>query len=347
MASQIDIRHSSEVGTADGSLGVRWENATNTPIVSVTDLGLGQKVADTYVLDFTKAGGVFTVVVTYGEGAKNPYYSVAAVTVTADDATGNTNIIPDLEIVLSSSIVTGWRGQVTIGAYQTSGGVITDVLNCGVVQEDSNTTPVKLAAVNIGGDDSVDTTIDAVPGFYWSQDTAANLIAEINSHTDDTREHLAVAGTYTITFQNWADGAGGYVGFKTCDVYVDGSKCITTAVFDGSTRFQYGDGIGYDDGTDLLAGLSLVLANDTDDPTTTTVTLVVSDGDDWVWLAEDNAGAPGTYQTAALTLTEAGQAAGTIRAGQLAYFWFKWAVPDGSAPGAIKLFRLSTRGLTV
>ena len=345
MASQIQLRYPADVADPDGNLALRWENTTNTPIASATDLENGQAVADIYTLAFTEAAGVVTVDITPGEGSKNPY-GATGVTVTADDATENLNIVPGASIVLSSSIVTGWAAKVSFGARMTAAGATTDILNIGVIEAGNSSTAQRIAAVNVGTDDSVQTTVDAVPGFYWEQTGAGDILLEINSHTDDTREHLAVKGTYAITFTTWADGVGVNAGYKTCNVYVDGGLCVTTAVFNGSTRYQYGVA-GYEDGTDLLAGLSFILALSTDNPTAVTITLEVGEGDDWVELAVDNAGSPGSYQTAALTLTEPGQTAGTIRTGQTSYFWCRWTLPAGAAPDDIRLFRLSVRGLTV
>lgn len=345
MASQIQLRYPADVADADGNLALRWENTTNTPIASATDLENGQAVADIYTLAFTEAAGVVTVDITPAEGSKSPY-GATGVTVTADDATENLNIVPGVSIVLSSSIVTGWAAKVSFGARMTSAAATTDILNIGVIEAGNSSTAQRIAAVNVGADDSVQTTVDAVPGFYWEQSGAGDIILEINSHTDDTREHLAAKDTLAITFVNWADGVGANAGYKTCDVYVDAAKCITTAVFNGSTRYQYGVS-GYDDGTDLLVGLSIILANSTDDPTAVTITLTVGEGDDWVELAADSAGSPGAYQTAALTLTEPGQTAGTVRTSRVAYFWCRWTIPDGATPDDIRLMRLSVRGLTV
>jgi hypothetical protein len=345
MPAQIQLRYPADVGDPDGNLGLRWENTTNTPIVSATDLENGQAVADIYTLAFTKSGVTVTVDVTPAEGSKNTYGAIG-VTVTADGATENLNIVPGVSIVLSASIVTGWAGKVSVGARMTSAGATTDILNVGVVEAGSTNTPQRIAAVNVGADDSVQTTVDAVPGMYWSQAGAGDVVAEITNHSDDTREHLGVKGTYALTWANWQDGVGDYVGYKTADLYVDGNLAATTVPFDGTSRIQYGHA-AYDDGNDRLTGLSIVHANSTDDPTGVTVTLVVGDGDDYVELAEDIAGSPGAYQTTPLTLTESGETAGTVTASSAAFFWFRWVLPDDATPDAIRLFRLSVRGLTV
>ena len=133
MASQIQLRYPADVADPDGNLALRWENTTNTPIASATDLENGQAVADIYTLAFTEAAGVVTVDITPGEGSKNPY-GATGVTVTADDATENLNIVPGASIVLSSSIVTGWAAKVSFGARMTAAGATTDILNIGVIE---------------------------------------------------------------------------------------------------------------------------------------------------------------------------------------------------------------------
>lgn len=348
MSADIMLRHPSDVATATGNLLLRHENTINAPITTATVKSStystnGQPIADTYQLDFTKVGAAFSVDVTCGEGSKNPYQATG-ISITCDGVTANDNVVPGIDLVFNAGIVTGWQAKVSIGAYMTAVPAITDVLNIGVVQSGSNSTQQKIAAVNIGADNSVDTTVSALPGMYWTPNTATNIVMLIDNHTDDTREHTATAGTYTITFANWGDDAPS--GKKKCDILVGGNTAVTTALFDGTTRYQYGVA-AYDDANDYLQGLSIMLQDTTDDPSAVTVTLVVRDGDDWCEFAEDNAGSPGSFATGSLTLTETGEAAGTITAGNLAYFWFRWNVPDSASPAAIRCMRAGIRGKSV
>lgn len=349
MPSQIQLRHPDGIADPDYNLTLRYENTVNTPIVSCTDLDTGQLLADVYTLAFTKTGGAFTVTVTCGESPKNPFED-ADISITCDGVTENTNVIPGLSFVFSASIVTGWEAAVSIGAKMTSAGATTDMLNTGIVDAGSNSTAVRVAAVNVGDADAMVTTVRALPGFWWTQAGAGDVLAKVDQHADDTLEHTAVAGTYTITFTDWADGTGEHAGYKTCNIYSDdggGAVLVaTTAVFDGTSRVEYGEDC-YNDADDPLPGLCLILANSTDDPSAVTITLTVRDGDEYVELAPDSAGSPGAYQSTDLTLTESGESAGTITTGGTAYFWYRVTVPDDGAPAAIRSVRLGIRNRTV
>lgn len=346
MPSEIQLRAADMVGDPDGNLYLRWENTINAPIVSATDRANGQGVSDTYELTFTVSGGSVICDVVCGTEGKNPYAGLGKAVV-ADGVTPNVSLIPGVSIVISASVSTGWEAVVSYGAKMTSGGVTTDYLNVGRTIAGESSTQRRIAAVNVGDADSGDTTVDSVPSSYWKQTGAGDIVDLVDNDTDDTREHTAAAGEYEVTFQNWQDGGGGY---KIADVYVDGpqgsGKAIESALFDGSTRYQYGV-TGYDNSADLLQGLSLILADSTDDPSAVTVTVVVADGDQWVELAPDDSGSPGAWQAGPLELTELGEADGTITAGGSCYFWQRWTLPDDATPGDLRQWRPSLRGITV
>ena len=346
MSSEIKLRDAGAPADPDANLDLRWENVTNSPIVSVTDLDAGQLIADVYELAFTKTGGAFTVDVVCNEGTKNPYGGTG-ISVTADGSTSNVTIVPGCSIVLSASIVTGWAARVTVGAYMNGSAVVVDALNVGIVEAGESTAAYKVIAENVGADTAAGSSIIAVPGTYWTQSGTGNIVSTIRNHPSATRERSASPRTYTITFAAWQDGTGDNAGYKTCNILVGGVVCVTTARFDGTTKYGYGLNAAYNDGTDLLQGLYITLANDTDDPSAVTITLIVAEGYEDVWLAPDESGTPGAYQQTALTLTESGQTSGTIRASHGADFWFKWVLPDDETPGAIRLFRLRCRNLTV
>ncbi|MCP4897617.1 MAG: hypothetical protein GY906_11650 [bacterium] len=354
MPSTIRLRHTPVDGDSDGDLLFRFENTLGSPIVGTpTWLDNGQAVADSYVVTATVSGGV-TLAIVCGSDSKNPYQGTG-IAVVADGVTPNYNIVPGVGIVLSASIATGNEFKVAIGCAMTSAGAITDVMNVGVVQAGNSSTAQAISAVNVGSATSVQTSIASLPSFYWnngSRGGGRTFIDEIDNHTAENREKTAVAGSYELTWQNWADGTGGKAGYKVADLYVKAPgdsvpELAAVAVpFDGESRIQHGHA-DYDDTEDKLQGLGYIPALTTSDPTSETVYLEVLDGHDWWEFAEDSTGSPGTFSTDDLELTQSGQAAGTILTSQKALFHQQWSPPEGTEPSAMRLMRPSVRGLTV
>jgi len=345
MPSQIVLWDPDDLADSDGRIDYRYENIVNSPITAAQYLANGCRISDTYELTFTNDGGTVTVDIECGNDVKNPFQE-DDVAIVADASTWN-YVIPGWRFKVAVAVATGWKARFANGVIMTAAGATTDVLNEGVIEAGSNSTPQQVAAKNVGDADSVTTKIRAVPGRYYTPlEDAAEIIDYILPHTDDTREHIAVPGTYTITFDNFADGTGDKAGYKVVDVLVDGNTAITAGAMNGAEDFQYGHD-DYNDGGDYLAGLRLRLKNTTDDPTALTITLVVLDGAQYVYLAPDVAGSPGSYTAGDLTLTESGQASGTIRTGQHSDFWEKWVPPDSEEPGTIRGWDYAIRGMTV
>lgn len=343
MSVDLTFRYGPAAGTAQGNLRLQTYNVSGTPLVSGTFGAAGQEIADTYDLTFTSAGGV-TVDVDCGSPLKNPNQATG-VAVVADGVTVNWNVILGVGLVISAGVATGNEARVTVGAYMTAGGLVTDVLNVGTTEGGSSSPSVQIAAVVAGASDASEVSVRPLPGFYFTPYNARSFVALIDNHSSVGREVLAPSGTLTITFTNWGDAGGGK---KKADVMVGGQLAILGAIFDNATRYEYGSGNGYVDATDRLRGLALVLVDTTADPTAMTVSLVV-DGDHAAYaeLAEDLSGAPGTFASAPLTLTESGQGAGIITSGAAAYFWFRWNLPAAATRGAMRLWSLRARGMEV
>lgn len=341
MSANIVFRDASAPSDPDASLGLRYENTVSTPLSAVTLLGNGEEVAGVYTLVFTNNAGVISVDVT-AEDPKNPYAGTGK-PFTDDGVTENKDVIPGLSIVGSGTIDTGHTAVVSIGALMATDGSTTARFNAGIIDAGSTTTGFRVAAVNVGSEDAALATVRALPGFWWTPSSAGDFVKEIAPHTDSVREVLAAPGTYTITFQNWTDGTGAKAGYKIADIYVNGSLCVAGAMFDGTTRYQYGQA-DYVDASDLLAGLSIVLQNTTADPTAQTITLIVTDSDQWVEFADDNSGSPGTYGAGPLTITEPGQPSGVVTVSGTAYFWVRYSLPDDATPVSTqRAFRIRSR----
>jgi hypothetical protein len=275
------------------------------------------------------------------EDPKNEH-EATGVTVTADGAT--VNKLMGLGIVFSASMASGWTSKVSVGALMDAAGATSRRFNVGTLEVDSMSTQRRIAARNVGSEDSSDTEVYALPGLFMSGTDVALNIKLVKNHTDPARHALATPGDYVLTFADWQDLA-----VDTVDVYVnkDGggaNKAIEDAVMD-ETLYQYGVS-GYIDGGDYLPGMGIaLLANG--DPTAKTFTINVREGDDWVEFAPDSGGAPGTWQSGPLTLTELGETSGTITAGGHAFFWIRINLPGSAAPGDMRMAMLRSRGLTV
>jgi hypothetical protein len=337
MSSEIQFRDAGAPTDPDASLLSRFENTISAPIVSVSWLDNGEAIAGDYTIAAT---GVSTINIT-PEDPKNEH-EATGVTVTADGAT--VNKLMGLGIVFSASMASGWTSKVSVGALMDAAGATSRRFNVGTLEVDSMSTQRRIAARNVGSEDSSDTEVYALPGLFMSGTDVALNIKLVKNHTDPARHALATPGDYVLTFADWQDLA-----VDTVDVYVnkDGggaNKAIEDAVMD-ETLYQYGVS-GYIDGGDYLPGMGIaLLANG--DPTAKTFTINVREGDDWVEFAPDSGGAPGTWQSGPLTLTELGETSGTITAGGHAFFWIRINLPGSAAPGDMRMAMLRSRGLTV
>jgi hypothetical protein len=343
MSADLVLRLASQVGVAARLLRLRYVNTTATPIVSATWLDSGCAIADVYTLTVLSKVGT-AAVIKVECNVKNPYQNLTGVSCVADGTTVNKTIVPGVGIVLSGTCDVGHVAKMSVGADMDLAGVVTDVLDFGVVQAGVSTTGVRIACENIGDAAAQQTMMYSLPGLYFFGTAFDTLIASIKPHTDTARHKLASAGTLAITFANWT--TDGVTGKKKADVLVGGATAIVGALFDGTSVYQYGSGNGYVDAADLLAGLSLVLANTTVDPSTTTITLKVADGWNWVQFASDTSGSPGVYSNQDLNLTESGQATGTITPGHAGFFWVRWSPPSAALAGDMRKAVQRARGLT-
>jgi len=336
---QWQFRSASAPGSSEGDLDLRSVNLVGTPVLSAVLDGSNQEIPDVYELEFHVGAGA--VDVACAETPKNPI-EADGISVVADGVTVNWNVLLGVGLVIDPAVEEGDRTRISISAYQTDLGAVTDHLNVGTVEAGEESPLRKIYAVNLDVDDASETELAALPGLYFTPWNARDAVQEITNHSSSSREKLAVTATKTITFDNWNAGA------KTADVYVGGQLCIATAKLDGETLYEWGKGNGYVDASDLLKGLGIVFRDTTDDPTGLTITLVI-DGDshEWVELAPDVSGAPGARSNENLVLTEDGQSEGVVRSGQSSPFWFDLAVPAGSPRGAIRLFTLRARGKAI
>lgn len=336
MSSEIIFRDAGAPADPDSNLLLRFENTINTPIISASWLTDGQAISDVYTIAATSGSAVNVV----ADDPKNEVEGTG-INVVADGSTVNYGVVPGVGLVFSASLASGWTGKVGIGALMATDGSTEDRFNIGIIEAGTTSTQRRIAAVNVGSEDSASTNLYALPGAYL-EDTAQGWIAKLLHHTDPSRHAAATAGEFDITYADFQVGSP-----DTVDVYVDATKAIEDAKLDGQELYQYGSGNGYVDGADGFKGMGIILGNDPGDPSALTHTYHVRDGYGWVEFAPDVAGSPGTWQSSPLQLTESGQAAGVITASGTCYFWMRIVVPDSAAPGDRRLITLRSRGLTV
>ena len=339
MSSQIMIRDATAPTDPDSNLQLRWENTVNTPVNSATWLDDGEAFSDVYTVAATSSSAVNVT----ADDPKNDVTGTG-ISVTADDSTVNYGVVPGVGIVFSSSLANGWTAKISVGALMATDGSTSDRLNAGIVEAGSTSTQRRCVAYNVGTDDSADTTVKALPGFFI-EDSAQPWVTKLDNHSAVAREASATEGTYVITFADYQSGSP-----DTADVYVnkDGGgavKAIEDAELDGQTLYEYGV-TGYIDAQDKFIGMGIIF-EDNGDPTAQTLTYYVRKGYESIEFAPDVTGSPGTWQTGPLTLTESGETTGTITASGYAYFWVRVNPASSEVPGDRRLVNYRPRGLTV
>jgi len=343
MSAELYLWQPGQEGVPEGKLIYRVENAINTPIVGHAWRGNGQAIAGEYLLEFTNTGGVITVDVTAvggGASAKNPYHA-SGLPFAADGATWNDDVVPGIRLKGSASIDTGWAAVVTVDNYMDGSANVTKVLEFEVVTADGESSGRRIAVRNTGdetasGPGAAGVIVYALPGFHYVGVGAEEFISRIEPHSKPERHKLASPAVKVITFAGWEDDPGGK---KRADILVDGEVCVTDALFDGLTDYQWGVA-GYNDAEDLLEGLLIRLPDTTADPTGSSITLTITEGWQWVELAEDIAGSPGEYSVQDLDV-------GDIAASSQAYLWVRSAVPAAAAPGLMRKANILPRGLSI
>ncbi len=337
MSSQIRFRDAAAPTDPDSDLLVRSENTINTPLVSdATWLTNGQEIAGVYTITATSATQVNIV----ADDPKNEH-AATGVTVVADDVTVNKNVLPGVGLIFSSSMVNGWQCKVSVGDLMDPAGATSDRFAIGIIEGGTTSTQRKIVAVNVGSQTSAESEVYSLPGRFVEGSGVELYVAQILNHTAIARQALATETDLVMTFADYKVGPP-----ETADVLIGAVKCIEDAKLDG-TLYQHGEGNGYIDASDLLKGLAVKFVNAPGDPTAKTFTVRVRRGFDWIEFAPDVSGAPGTWQSGPLQLTQSGQLAGEILAAGYATFWTRMVAPASASPGDMVMYVLRGRGLTV
>jgi len=341
MSSEFMLRDASAPTDPDANLQLRWENTISTPIVSASWLANGMCVAGEYTIAATSA----TTVDVTSEDPKNELVGTG-ISVVADDATPNDHVIKGINIVFSSSLANGWTGKVGVGVFMAGDGSSVDRLKAGIVEAGQTSAQRRIAAYNVGAEDSSETAIYELPGRFIEGSTVEDFIEDFDNHSDPARHDIATEVDLVITFADYQSGPTP----KTVDVYVDdggGSvKAIEDAELDGDTWYEHGVA-GYIDAVDKLKGLRIKFKDNPGDPSAKTFYGRVRRSAAWVEYAPDSSGSPGAWGSGPLTLTQLGETSGTVTAGGYALFWRRLVLPDAATPGDMAMTNDRIRGLTV
>ena len=333
MSSEIMLRDAAAPADPDSDLLLRWENTVNAPITSATFPRNGKAIAGSYTI-IAASGSTINIT------AEDPKSELTGtgISVVADGSTEND--LGFAVIVFSASLATGWTSKVSVGALMAGDGSTSRRLNIGVIESGNASTQRKLTAVNVGTEDSADTEVYSLPGYFIEGAGVEDVVEILKNHTDPARHALAIVGDYVMTFDDFQTGPP-----ETADVKIDGTVAIEDAKLDG-TLYQYGVD-GYVDAADKLKGLAIQFQNAPGDPSAKSFDLHVRDSFAWIEFAEDVSGSPGTWGSGPLTLTESGEASGVITPSGSVNFWIRSTVPGSADPGTMRLYTVRARGLTV
>lgn len=250
-----------------------------------------------------------------------------------DGATAYDNIVPSVDLVFSDAagFLDTWTAQVRVGRY--AGGFAAFGAGAGVPGagrrhrvENTGTGPATACAVQIVNIVKLYPKVGEI--FEFVKPFAENAVEKLDG--DQT-------APYAITVENKA-GAGASI---TADIKVDGALVNVRDEDDNVTTSEdltVVDIYTIDDGDleGVVFKLSQSILN------TATANILIFENLH-TQIAEDIAGAAGTYGTTDVPLTEDGEAEGTITAGGVAHYWERTLVADGSsssrnpAPGDVRL----------
>jgi hypothetical protein len=308
---------------------VKTTNSTGTPIVSATFNGDGRAAADIYLLTFASVVAGVSANVTVNASGNNPYRATRAVAL--DGVTVHKDVIPGLDIIFSvnAGFTNSWAAELDLGEWEgtyDAFGAGAGTPSAGKRERVQNTGTGVVSAAKAR----------LLPIVVWVKKVGV-VFAKVGRFAEGSTEKLAGGGSvrvmpYVMSIANIAGSGAG----KTCDIRVDGVAFGAGTLTDLSTGGAVSGigvkavaGQGYRVNSGALTGVEFYIDPACSNADTANLLIFASR---FVQIAPDVAGAAGTYGTADVTLTEAGQAAGSITAGGLAYYWKRNVVPAGGNP---------------
>jgi len=315
-----------------------WRNTTGTPIVSVAPNTEGNLIAGIYNISFATGSvvpGVSATALIGCSDPKNPNINTSpGVTVNLNGSTANKNVIRGLDIVFSSSgsFNESWAGKVYVGAYFVSPSQETRVTAFGTQDAGVTSAAQRLAIRNDGSTIGIDCSVKIVnkARFKHTNGTPFLKMWQVQANPTADTDLLGRA----VTFSNYVPspktidmqvGGIGYtmVNLNTGLTHPNGAALI----IDGVTPYKFIDGSKYQ-GVVIILDMSIV-------DNTPTATIYISDGAQFVEIAPDISGTPGTWQagTTPLTLTEdGGSNPGEIGPAETAFYWQRFKSGGAATP---------------
>ncbi len=297
----------------------RFDNVTGTPVDSAESNDDGELISDTYALvfDLVNEGVNARVKVTCGS-PNNPNGNQVGLTVLLDSATEYKNIIRGVTLIFSDgTFADGDAAEIRCGySFGTRAGFGEDA---GVAS-----TSRRLKVTNTGDAPGSDCTA--------SLDTMAQLWAKVGSvfalvkpFATDAVEKLD--GDSVAPYAVTVDNVTGVGSSKVYDVLFDGSPVEIINADESIT--QMSEAVNVTDVWTVTSGdledLTFQLSEDCVDGDTANI-LIFSTR--FVQIAADIDGAPDTFGTSDVDLTEEGQSTGTITDGGDAFFHIRVLVPN-------------------
>lgn len=304
------------------------------PLVSVVPNFSGEAIADNYHLTF---GSVNTVAQTAqvfvtSDAPDNPFRNVAGINISIDGATVYGNVIPGFDIVFSGSgsFANTYAATVRVGdfqgtfnAYGVGAGTPGAARQHRVLNSDSGTAAdckatLKTQVQHIRKVGVIFALVKPFADGATERTASTDPVATVPGSTE-VRPYRATVANVT--------GVGVA---KVFDLHIDGATVsvlnLSSGVIAPSTGLNVVDSYKIQSGglqTTEFKGSQLV--------TNAGVANLLVFPARYTQIAADVAGVAGAFATADVILTQAGESAGLIQPGGVAYYWVRTVVPDGAS----------------
>lgn len=305
---------------------VRGSNTAGTPIISAVKGQTGESISDTYILTISvRTGGTATVTVTVPTDSSNPYHGRVVTLVPMDDTTPVSNIIPGTIIVFDNAAANGNTASITIGdpygSFDASG-IDAGVPTTGVRHRVHNT---GTAEVSNAAAKLLDMAIQVKK--------IGKVFDFISPYADGAIEKIAGGGSnqtkpYVLTISSISGSGPTKIANLSVDTVLFGAASILDITsglnVSGTGLKALGSTYPYTVISGNLSGLTFSIDPACANSDAANVLIFPSR---YVQTTEDISGVEGTYGTADVTLTEAGQDDGVITPSGVAYYWARFVVP--------------------
>jgi hypothetical protein len=290
----------------------------------------------------TTQGSPATATITVGTLApNNPYKGRVVTGVILDGATGYTNIVPGIIVIFASATANADATTVFVGLYNGT----FDAFGAGAGVPSAST---RHQVLNDGLGAVSNAVAKLLSQAVLYRKTGSGVFNYIRPFADGATEKTNPGSTRVQPYNVGVVNVSGAGSAKVCDLQVDGVTLGSNSILDlstgalvsGSGLKAISPGYAYRIQTGVLVGLEFAIDASVANGDVGNVLIFNSR---YVQIAPDVAGAPGTWGTANVTLTQAGQASGVIQPGGAAYYHSRILVPSGASsesnpfPGEIAL----------